>query len=242
MAEGTLSQAEIDKLISQKSQDGGTTTPAEIKTPPVAKESNISGEAKETVPPPLKKSGKTTGSAAPPATEEPTMSRPVDIPQKHPAPQIATRTNLSPAPAPNLEAIIAPLQTAIDSISQRVENTESAMGRINILEKNLASNTQISSQSSNQVMEKIRYLEQEMANLKNTIQTLSQEINKAFGTFDGLNNQVNEINRGLASTLGYDIRQNFTCEHCGSQGYVTGLVKCSQCEEENWWGWWPPQE
>ena len=240
MAEGTLSQAEIDKLMSQEPQ--GAKAPAPVAANPPVSRRESKPEPKAQDPAPSK-----------PSAPEPVV--PVAQPAPNPIPPAASgdqpapivmRTDASPEPllAPSLdvEGIISPLQAAIDALSRRVDSAEKGLGRISVLEKSVSSTAQSSSQNSNHVMERVLYLEQEITGIRNIIQTLSQDLQRAFAGFDGLTRQVKEINRGLEGTMGYDIRRNFTCEKCGSQGYVAGLVKCSCCEEEDWWGWWPPED
>jgi len=36
-----------------------------------------------------------------------------------------------------------------------------------------------------------------------------------------------------------DIRNNFHCGHCQSEGKVAMYLKCTSCGEEQWVGWWP---
>jgi hypothetical protein len=38
----------------------------------------------------------------------------------------------------------------------------------------------------------------------------------------------------------HDIQNRFTCE-CGTKGMVAISIKCTKCEEETWWGWWPEE-
>ncbi len=54
-----------------------------------------------------------------------------------------------------------------------------------------------------------------------------------------VNTQLKTITQGLRNTLGYDIKKNFRCDSCGSEGAVALKIRCTQCEKENWWGWWP---
>jgi chromosome segregation ATPase len=54
-----------------------------------------------------------------------------------------------------------------------------------------------------------------------------------------VNTQLKTITQGLRNTLGYDIKKNFRCDSCGAEGAVALKIRCTQCEKENWWGWWP---
>lgn len=56
-----------------------------------------------------------------------------------------------------------------------------------------------------------------------------------------VNTQLKTITQGLRNTLGYDIKKNFRCDSCGAEGAVALKIRCTQCEKENWWGWWPKE-
>jgi hypothetical protein len=54
-----------------------------------------------------------------------------------------------------------------------------------------------------------------------------------------VNTQLKTITQGLRNTLGYDVKKNFKCDSCGADGAVALRIRCTHCEKENWWGWWP---
>ncbi len=54
-----------------------------------------------------------------------------------------------------------------------------------------------------------------------------------------VNTHLKAITGGLKNTLGYNLKKNFKCDSCGAEGVVALKVRCTQCEKENWWGWWP---
>ena len=54
-----------------------------------------------------------------------------------------------------------------------------------------------------------------------------------------VNTQLKTITQGLRNTLGYDVKKNFKCDSCGADGAVALKIRCTHCEKENWWGWWP---
>jgi len=38
------------------------------------------------------------------------------------------------------------------------------------------------------------------------------------------------------------LHKNYKCSKCGSQeGLIAIKIKCTQCNAESWWGWWPKQ-
>lgn len=56
-----------------------------------------------------------------------------------------------------------------------------------------------------------------------------------------LNQRLDALTRHLAATLGYRLRESFRCRSCGAQGQVAARVKCTYCDKEIWWGWWPKE-
>lgn len=57
-----------------------------------------------------------------------------------------------------------------------------------------------------------------------------------------INTQLKTITQGLRNTLAYDIKKNFKCDCCGADGAVALKIRCTLCEKENWWGWWPKEK
>jgi predicted nucleic acid-binding Zn-ribbon protein len=82
----------------------------------------------------------------------------------------------------------------------------------------------------------------------------SEEYRKAFETAlmanrqlqlaqsQAVNTQLKAITQGLRNTLAYDIKRNFKCDCCGADGAVALKIRCTHCEKENWWGWWPKEK
>jgi len=48
-----------------------------------------------------------------------------------------------------------------------------------------------------------------------------------------------EIKNTLINTPLRNLRERFVCSSCGEKGYVAVKIKCTKCDEESWWGWWP---
>ena len=141
----------------------------------------------------------------------------------------------------SLEAVIKPLCATMETLEKRLERAESIAGRVGVMERDMAGNAGVSSQSSDQVMARILQLERQMASINMAVQTLSLNLQGALNLVKDTNDRLRNVKRGLHGTLSYDIRETFECQYCGSRGYVVGLVKCSECEEESWRGWWPPE-
>jgi hypothetical protein len=67
------------------------------------------------------------------------------------------------------------------------------------------------------------------------VQALAQQVH-------ALSRRVQEILEFLPKTLGYGVRASFTCRSCQAQGWVAGLVACTNCGAETWIGWWPQRQ
>ena len=93
-------------------------------------------------------------------------------------------------------------------------------------------------------------VDERLANVEATAEK-SEEYRKGFETAlmanrqlqlaqsQTVNTQLKTITQGLRNTLGYDIKKNFKCDSCGADGAVALRIRCTHCENENWWGWWP---
>lgn len=57
-----------------------------------------------------------------------------------------------------------------------------------------------------------------------------------------IGSQVEIISEGLRGTAGYNLNKTFKCSSCNTVGIVAIRVKCNQCGQENWWGWWPKKK
>ncbi len=57
-----------------------------------------------------------------------------------------------------------------------------------------------------------------------------------------LSSKVESMMAGMQGTVGYNARQTFVCSSCQNQGHVAAKLNCTVCGEDNWWGWWPPQQ
>jgi hypothetical protein len=69
------------------------------------------------------------------------------------------------------------------------------------------------------------------ASLKSTIQQVRS-----------ISSQVEVITEGLRSTPGYNIGKSYNCNSCRSMGTIAIKVRCTTCDHENWWGWWPQRK
>jgi hypothetical protein len=62
-------------------------------------------------------------------------------------------------------------------------------------------------------------------------------------TIDGLAADVAHLAQQVEYLLqrpwAYRLRETFTCRSCAATQYVAERIKCTQCGEETWWGWFP---
>jgi hypothetical protein len=65
------------------------------------------------------------------------------------------------------------------------------------------------------------------------------KIKKLSGEVKSLATHLGVITQGLNNTPDYNLREEFQCTHCGSKGTVATKHRCTNCEKEGWWGWWP---
>ena len=64
----------------------------------------------------------------------------------------------------------------------------------------------------------------------------------AVAQIKNIGSQVEVISEGLRGTAGYNVNKTFKCSSCNTVGIVAIRVKCNQCGQENWWGWWPKKK
>lgn len=68
------------------------------------------------------------------------------------------------------------------------------------------------------------------------------QMKAAVAQIRNIGSQVEVISEGLRGTAGYNINKTFKCGSCNTVGVVAIKVKCNQCGQENWWGWWPKKK
>jgi hypothetical protein len=76
-----------------------------------------------------------------------------------------------------------------------------------------------------------------------TSNDMSSALGKAtIAQVKNIASQVEIISEGLRGTAGYNLNKTFKCGSCNTVGIVAIKVKCNQCGQENWWGWWPKKK
>ena len=169
-------------------------------------------------------SGGSTASeeAAPEVVAEPSVPAVIQEPLPPPA--------AAPMPPPPVDAAPQTPQAVVQSelnaegtqlmlnkMMERMETIGAAIERIGQLE-----NAAIESNAA------IRQIRQDMQDMANQVQLVGSKI-------DG-------ILSNLKATIGYRAQKTFTCSSCKTSGNVATRVRCTQCGEENWWGWWPQKK
>jgi len=138
------------------------------------------------------------------------------------------------------DAVVKSLQMMMETFFLRIEKVEELFGRVVALEKAVANIAQRqSAPGMGADGAKIQHSEREIADISNTVRSLTQSQQSHTQTLKNQERQLRDITRGLDGTPDYDIRQAFECPHCGSRGHVSEYVTCTECGEGMWWGWWP---
>lgn len=84
-----------------------------------------------------------------------------------------------------------------------------------------------------------------VANLEATVsqaEASGGDLQGILAQLQDLTSKVEGIMANMQGTVGYGARQTFVCSSCQNQGHVAAKLNCTVCGEENWWGWWPPQQ
>ena len=88
-----------------------------------------------------------------------------------------------------------------------------------------------------------------MVDLANRVASLEATVSQGAAGIQGILAQLQELSSkvegmmtGMQGTVGYSARQTFVCSSCQNQAHVAAKLNCTACGEDNWWGWWPPQE
>ena len=170
-------------------------------------------------PPEPKKAAPAVSEVKPPAAEKPApATAPAAVQTQEAKPAAAT------ASKPSGESIskevltvelIENLESTLADLVKRLTTMENAMERLDSLEKQVGENSGASSAAPANGLEE----------MKSEVQDLSE--------------RMDEISGNLKYSLGYGVGRIFQCKHCESKQLVALHVKCTDCGEETWLGWWP---
>jgi hypothetical protein len=137
------------------------------------------------------------------------------IKMENPAPAPRTARETTPVTGHHEECIAA---GEIQALGQRISELSSRLAKI----ENSLIKLEKKSQSPNEVS--------------------ASQIKTAIQQMRNVSSQVEIITEGLRGTAGYNLNKTFKCSSCKSTGVVAIKVKCTQCGQENWWGWWPKKK
>ncbi|MBI4313000.1 MAG: hypothetical protein HY681_14660 [Chloroflexi bacterium] len=73
------------------------------------------------------------------------------------------------------------------------------------------------------------------------VQQLYQAMQKLAEQIWQLAGRVDQLSGDLQATPGNGLQKSFSCGACGTSGNVATQVKCTNCGETYWWGWYPKQ-
>ena len=103
----------------------------------------------------------------------------------------------------------------------------------------------ISSDLANQT-QKLREIEARVSRLESgasdsnlAIQLCSEKVQNIEDHVQKIEERTKEALEITKSNFSYNLREDFKCESCGSKGLVAIHIRCTRCDEESWWGWWP---
>ncbi|MBT4511418.1 MAG: hypothetical protein HOC20_04305 [Chloroflexi bacterium] len=261
MAEETLSQAAIDALLSGNSS-------ADPAPPPAPEPQHVQETAPAPEPVPVPVAEEPVPAPEVVAEPVPEPAEPVVATEPVPEPISATKSGPEPVATEEVPTNTSPLSNdALAALTSRIENAEATMSKIAALETEVKTaklqqsgidpeyKTRLESLENSVLtichiqqeytrdpeLDKIPRLQKELAKANELIETLSSQLQSVQNKLQQAAKEIALTKDGLNGTWGHDIQRNFECQSCGERGYVLGLVKCSECGDEDWWGWWPPE-
>ncbi len=229
MSEGgsVLPQAEIDAIFKQAT--GGSISP------PSGAKAKVSSGASPPPPSPPTPTPAPVEAAAPPAPDPapveaaapavpnppPVQAAAPPVPDPVPVQAVAPPAPASPPVQPAAPSVsddlLRAIQASLDELVERMAEVEANVGRLNQREGGTSG-------------------------VNASVQRLSQRLETVVRNLQKVNGQVGGVLSGLERTPGYNIRDDFTCQSCGSHGFVALPMRCTGCGEEGWWGWWPKEK
>jgi len=216
---GMLSQDEIDALFQKAT---GMTIHHRNSSPPTAE----SVPAAAPAPAPVAAAKPAAQPAAlkpkPEILQEPVMPPPAAAPEPMaPMPKVIVRNAdivqaLSSQPAvptvskAPMDATVKQFQALTNTLTKRLLDAERRIAQLERQNKVLASKVKTSPSSN--------------------IDAIVKEVKRIGG-------QVKTISGNLEATPGYNAHNNFVCTSCGSKGKVAIPLRCTECGQEGWKGW-----
>ena len=81
----------------------------------------------------------------------------------------------------------------------------------------------------------------EVANTQYRLESLESIVQELRERCDALETQVEEMKEFKVRVIGtpaLGLKKHFKCD-CGASGLVALRIKCTACDKETWWGWFP---
>ena len=89
--------------------------------------------------------------------------------------------------------------------------------------------------------ERIDKLETALAESDARVREVEASVQEAAQQVQMLIATVQDMMGNLGSTPAYGVQKSFTCATCSAQGTVAIPVKCTTCQTDTMFGWWPGQ-
>ena len=89
--------------------------------------------------------------------------------------------------------------------------------------------------------ERIAKLESALAESDARVRQVEASVQESAQQVQMLIATVQDMMGNLGSTPAYGVQKTFTCGMCNAQGTVAIPVKCTTCQTDTMFGWWPGQ-
>jgi hypothetical protein len=218
---GMLSQEEIDALFQKAT---GMTIHHRSSTPPAEESVPVAAPARAPVaaPAPAPVPAPQPAAFKPKPMPEPVMPPPAAVPEPEvPMPKVIIRNAdavqaLTSQPAvptvskAAMDATVKQFQSLTNTLTKRLLEAEKRIAQLERQNKTLASKLNSGSSAN--------------------IAAIVKEVKRIGG-------QVKTISGNLEATPGYNVHNTFVCTSCGSKGKVAVPMRCTECGQEGWKGW-----
>lgn len=146
-----------------------------------------------------------------------------------------------------MKDILGSLRASIDGLEARIDQADSELRDVKETQA-IALGAGEETGLDEETRARIDRLESLASELAETIKTLPPEVRSALSNSQNANRTAEDLKArldtmvgNLQATMGYGLRNTFTCESCGSAGLVASQVFCSKCGTGTWWGWFPSE-
>jgi hypothetical protein len=217
---GMLSQEEIDALFQKAT---GMTIHRRDDSPPVSESAPVAAPAAAPVAPPR---------SAPP---QPAAIRPGPeiIPEPVMQPPLAT-----PEPEAPMPKVIVRNAAAVQAMSSQPAAPTVSKAAMDATFKQFQSLTNTLTKRLLEAEKRIAQLEKQNKALASKVNSSSSaNVNAIVTEVKRIGREVKTISGNLEATPGYNAHNNFVCTSCGSKGKVAIPLRCTECGQQGWKGW-----